>query len=161
MHTHQTEIYLTIKGGITGTSNGDQSGHESNGNRKAILPPKANLWINFQVLLLVQIFTPNASMWLFWPISTMLLFEWSPVAFRFPTFQVPFPSLMGPFQVRLIWLVSPSPSGFTALLVLWQGLSTRLSFRWDSKIHQTVKAFVKNHKVRSSSGDLFASENAR
>ena len=44
----------------------------------------------------------------FWPISTMLYFEWSQFFLRFPTVIIIFPILWRPFQVHQIHLVSPS-----------------------------------------------------
>ena len=59
---------------------------------------------------------------------------WSRFILRFPTLPAPLSSLWGPFRVRLLQLVSPSPSCSMAFLVLWQGLSNCLpfSFIWFS-----------------------------
>ena len=52
------------------------------------------------------------------------------VSICLPIFNSPisFPSLWGSFQVRHLQMVSPSVSYSTVFLVLWQGLSTCLSF---------------------------------
>ena len=44
----------------------------------------------------------------------------------------PFTKRLGTVQVRQLQLVSPSPTCSTAFLVLWQGSSTCLSFRFSS-----------------------------
>ena len=85
----------------------------------------------------------------FWPISTLLLFRWSALVLRFPTL----PALL----IKRSRIVSNAPITigiivifmFPSFLVLWQGLSTFLSFRflwfslsgpgpvgWSDRIHR-------------------------
>ena len=54
----------------------------------------------------------------FWPISKMLLSRWSPFFFRLSILPILFLNLLGPFQVHLLPLVSPSPVCHTAFLVI-------------------------------------------
>ena len=54
----------------------------------------------------------------FWPISTILLFGWSPLVLLFPSPPVPLPILWWLYRVLQLQLVSPSPScsiGFSVL----------------------------------------------
>ena len=49
---------------------------------------------------------------------------------NFQFFQSTFQAFWGPLQTRQSQMVSPSLSYFIGVLVLWQGLSTRLSFHF-------------------------------
>ena len=83
-------------------------------------------------------------------ISTMLLSGWFQFFLWFPIPQVFLPSLLGPFQLYLLQLVSWSHSCSTAFLVLWQVPSLCLSFcclfiftvYQNGKIHKTTNSIL-------------------
>ena len=66
----------------------------------------------------------------FWSILAMLYFRWSPLVFRSQDLPTPLLSLWGSLQARQLLLVSLRASCPITFLILWQGPSTYLSFRY-------------------------------
>ena len=91
--------------------------------------------------LLLAIFSASFSWWSFTRVSViasllktpglfsiMLLFGWSQLVLRLSTLPIPIFSLLCSFRACQFQVVSQSLSYSVVLLVLWQGLSTCLSF---------------------------------
>ena len=130
----------------------------------SVFPTSVN-WCTFAgVWERVTIFKSLGFFSVFWPMLTMLKYGWSLLVLWFPSLLFPLANIWRLFGVHQIQLIPPSLSCSIAFLVLWQGLSTYLSFHFilfllcrlpwrQCPLFGSFSPFLDYHKVRLSGRD--------